>query len=1316
MRITDLYIDGYGTFQDCRLEGLPSGLVLFLGQNEAGKSTCLGFIRDMLFGFPDGRSKEKTYPPLKGGRWGGSLTLQTKDWSQLNLNRGPGKRGGALEVTGPQGESLSPEIVSSFLAGTTREVFKNVYAFSLSELQTLETLNNERVKDAIYSAGLGAGLASLPDIQKQLNSKREKLFKPGGKQQEINIRLRKLEDVRAELKKVSGEIEAFDKIVQERDLLDQENEGLKKELSKLRVNYSKLKSMFSLWEDWIERLEFLRQLQDLPQISNFPQEGLKEYQNLSQQLQDLTERRQGLQSEKDTLEKRLESLHINQKLLENERDIRRLAEQKTSYQELKEELLGLEPEISSKEETLQELKQRLGLLWSREALMAFDCSLKVKEQIGHFSKNLQARERELERAVEKHRQCLQEEEKAQEALEIAQKEVANWSIAEFDWDEDLVGELKRNRDRFAQALEEISSWKDEYRQSRHRVSQFLTEINPAWEIQELENFDTSLQVKEHIEQLQSEFDFQKREIDKLDQELASLEERAQTLKQKKQNRAETLHNFKTPRFQSLDQIREMMSSVHRFRRQKSELEKVGSRIEVLKNGIEGLNREKKALPEASSNQQTFLVAALLSFLMALASLGLNLWGFMQGSPVYFLIGFLGLAGLLFAGLFSKEKKKAFNQSQKLEASQKRISSEKAELEDELREKQDVCSQLQTEISEVVNILGLKDENTDLESLESELEAAREVLQQKAIIEQEIENLDSELQSIEDKQSLLRKRRQECSESKDALEKNWRQEVESLNLSKDIRPAAALRIVSRIETAQTELSHLRNVEKHLQQLESFLENYTQKALEVKESQGVKRDQLEQILSAVDRHLERVERERERQKNKEDAEKTVHLKKDELSRLKRARENAEQELAKAREEDENKVQEWKDWLQKIGLDQDLSPDLARESIAYIERAQTLVNEIVQLENKQKQFKKRLDDFQGSVSKLAQKLGEDGPEEQFLIPFVQKLVEELENSKANQKRKNDLQESLEEKDKNCKELDLKLYSLQKEIEELFRQAGVSNADDFLDKGNLFAQRQETSKRLQELDRNLLKGTGYKDIDTVKEQFSNWDKESLEQELVAIEQELEEKESKRQEISKRMGELQAELKNKASADDVSRLRQQEEFLLEELRQLAFRWSKNTLALFLIRKAKQKYEQEQQPQVLKTAGHYLSKITDGAYNQVYAPLGEDEIKIIAQNGTAKKPEELSRGTAEQLYLSLRFGYMDNAGSQGERLPVIMDDILVNFDQSRAENAARAIAELAQKNQILYFTCHPQTLELFSKTTSNPPVFSLDDGKIYRFN
>ena len=101
---------------------------------------------------------------------------------------------------------------------------------------------------------------------------------------------------------------------------------------------------------------------------------------------------------------------------------------------------------------------------------------------------------------------------------------------------------------------------------------------------------------------------------------------------------------------------------------------------------------------------------------------------------------------------------------------------------------------------------------------------------------------------------------------------------------------------------------------------------------------------------------------------------------------------------------------------------------------------------------------------------------------------------------------------------------------------------------------------------------------------------------------------------------------------------------------------------------------------------------TDGRYPRIIAPLGKPIEGARASDGKQVGIPALSRGTSEQLYLALRFGLVEHfVETSGEPLPIVMDDILVNFDDDRAARAARSIEALAQTCQVIYFTCHPTT-------------------------
>ena len=80
MRLKELFLDGFGHFQQRTFSLAEGRVTVFYGPNEAGKSTLLAFIRTVLFGFP-AQHRDFHYPPLAGGRHGGrgSASTETMD-------------------------------------------------------------------------------------------------------------------------------------------------------------------------------------------------------------------------------------------------------------------------------------------------------------------------------------------------------------------------------------------------------------------------------------------------------------------------------------------------------------------------------------------------------------------------------------------------------------------------------------------------------------------------------------------------------------------------------------------------------------------------------------------------------------------------------------------------------------------------------------------------------------------------------------------------------------------------------------------------------------------------------------------------------------------------------------------------------------------------------------------------------------------------------------------------------------------------------------------------------------------------------------
>ena len=91
-----------------------------------------------------------------------------------------------------------------------------------------------------------------------------------------------------------------------------------------------------------------------------------------------------------------------------------------------------------------------------------------------------------------------------------------------------------------------------------------------------------------------------------------------------------------------------------------------------------------------------------------------------------------------------------------------------------------------------------------------------------------------------------------------------------------------------------------------------------------------------------------------------------------------------------------------------------------------------------------------------------------------------------------------------------------------------------------------------------------------------------------------------------------------------------------------------------------------------------------------------EELLVDHANNETFRVELLSRGTREAVYLSLRLALVGAYARRGATLPMVLDDVLVNFDSERARAAAKVLRDFAASGyQVLMFTCHDHVRDMF---------------------
>jgi uncharacterized protein YhaN len=190
VKIIRLDLIAFGPFTDSSLnfESSDDPLHLVFGHNEAGKSSCLRGLRQLLYGIPH-HSTDNFVHPHGNLRIGG--VLEDDQGQRLEIVRRKG-RTKTLRASDDV-QIVDPKEVQRILGGLESSAFEQRFGIDHQELvrggREIASGGGE-LGEVLFSAG--SGITELPQIQAGLDQEMRGLFVPGGSVPSINAAIRQL--------------------------------------------------------------------------------------------------------------------------------------------------------------------------------------------------------------------------------------------------------------------------------------------------------------------------------------------------------------------------------------------------------------------------------------------------------------------------------------------------------------------------------------------------------------------------------------------------------------------------------------------------------------------------------------------------------------------------------------------------------------------------------------------------------------------------------------------------------------------------------------------------------------------------------------------------------------------------------------------------------------------------------------------------------------------------------------------------------------------------------------------------------------------
>lgn len=411
-------------------------------------------------------------------------------------------------------------------------------------------------------------------------------------------------------------------------------------------------------------------------------------------------------------------------------------------------------------------------------------------------------------------------------------------------------------------------------------------------------------------------------------------------------------------------------------------------------------------------------------------------------------------------------------------------------------------------------------------------------------------------------------------------------------------------------------------------------------------------------------------------------------------------AKHEFDVAKLEHQKALDEWSGFLRARGLPETIQTETAISILAKVKEARRQLKDLDQYESTAKELDEQAAAYIKELVIILEEADRPKPSDQagILVQF-EDLRQRVMEQQRQSREKQGLVDELDVAKNTLREAVRIARDARHRCQDFLHGLSVSNEEQFSSLSQRARRGAELSHVIREKDTALLAIFGPAGVtDELKQVTDSETLTSWESEKTTRENEKRDFSRERDKTLQEMEALRLDIEKQLNSDEVAGLQLEAEELREDIRKGISDWLELATAQELLMRTRSKFERENQSPALEEASQIFKLITDGRYNRIFIPLDstDADLAILRSDGRTLSIDSLSHGTLEQLYLSIRLGYIKQYQSQQDaRLPLLMDDVAVNFDPDRMAKTFEALSDCARRGQqIVFFTCHEQLIKL----------------------
>lgn len=393
-------------------------------------------------------------------------------------------------------------------------------------------------------------------------------------------------------------------------------------------------------------------------------------------------------------------------------------------------------------------------------------------------------------------------------------------------------------------------------------------------------------------------------------------------------------------------------------------------------------------------------------------------------------------------------------------------------------------------------------------------------------------------------------------------------------------------------------------------------------------------------------------------------------------------------------------WQRALEPLQLPEDTPVETARNVLESLDQVLAKLEKIESFRRRIERMEEDAVNFRGEVAQLVAKIAPQwaGEAVEQVIPLLANQANQAERDAA---RAEQLQQALQtERDRDA-EANRKREAAKNHLQSLLVQAHCSDVEALEQAEYASTQKKDLQQKLVELEQQLLELGDGASLETLAAAAERVDADQLGAQLQNYLEQIQASEQMRSELDQRVGGLNNELKRMDGNATAALAADEAQSTLAEIQELSTRYMQLQLAATVLRKAIERYREQHQAPIVQRASELFKRLTLGRFTRLESDYTHGNHPILVGIRTGERQgiptEAMSDGTRDQLYLALYLASIERYLTRHTPLPLVLDDILINFDDERSRATLSVLGELCQRTQILFFTHHPRLEELARK-------------------